>query len=93
MNMGYKNGLTQDTDKTPWRDGEPSTWEANRRRALLYVDSTKVQERYLCGPRLATRLSGAAREAILHKRRGRLPQANGAERLLITLRRSVRKPR
>ena len=50
--------------KVPGWDGDPKTWRTYRRKAIQYVEGTKRQDRYLCGPRLEARLTGRAEVAV-----------------------------
>ena len=73
----------------PSWDGNPSTFLTYEKKALLYKETTKKSERYLCGPRLETRLQGKAAAATERCRTGWLSDEGGVERLLNYLRTKV----
>ena len=73
--------------KVPGWDGDPKTWRTYRRRALQYQEGTKWQDRYLCGPRLESRLTGRAEVAVERCRSGWLSRSDGVDRLLAWLER------
>ena len=52
----------------------------------------QVENRYLCGPRLASELTGAAKAAIANKRRGWLSIPDGVGKLLKCLREMMSEP-
>ena len=79
-------------DGVPSWDGEPSTWTEYRRAALLFVESTKWSNRYLCGPRLATELSGPAKASIAGKKPTWLSREDGMQRLLTHLQTAISEP-
>ena len=79
-------------DGVPTWSGEPATWEEYRRAALLYVQATKWESRYLCGPRLAAELSGAAKAAVTNKKASWLASDDGVQRLLRHLQEVVSEP-
>ena len=66
----------------PTWDGDPSTWTTYRTSALLFVESTKWENRYVCGPRLASELTGPAKASIASKKPTWLSHENGVARLL-----------
>ena len=45
-------------------DGEADTYFSCARRARQYVEGTKLQERYLCGPRLEAQLPGRVESVV-----------------------------
>jgi len=73
----------------PSWDGNPSTFLVYARRARKYLETTKRSERYLCGPRLESRLTGKVEAATERCRGGWLSDDNGVERLLAYLREKV----
>ena len=79
-------------DGVPTWSGDPATWEEYRRAALLYVQATKWENRYLCGPRLASELTGAAKAAITNKKASWLACDDGVARLLRHLQEVVSEP-
>ena len=76
----------------PTWDGDPSTWTTYRRSALLFVESTKWENRYLCGPRLASELTGPAKASIASKKPTWLSHENGVARLLKHLQEVISEP-
>ena len=58
----------------------------------MYEETVKWESRYLCGPRLAAELTGAAKAAIANKKRGWLSQQDCVMKLLRCLRESVSEP-
>ena len=56
-----------------------------KRKARRYLEATKRQERYLCGPRLESRLTHKAETAVERCRPGWLSDDDGVERLLAFL--------
>ena len=50
--------------RLPGWDGEADTYFSYTRRARQFVEGTKIQERYLCGPRLEAQLTGRAESAV-----------------------------
>ena len=46
------------SSRIPGWDGEADTYFSYARRARQFVEGTKIQERYLCGPRLEAQLTG-----------------------------------
>ena len=84
--------MTRGKDNIPGWDGSPATWDEYRRAAFAYEETVKYENRYLCGPRLATELSGAAKAAISNKRRGWLSYVDGVERLVQCLRQTMSEP-
>ena len=68
--------------RVPSWDGDPKTWRAYRTKALTYQESTKWQDRYLCGPRLEGRLTGRAETAVERCKPGWLSYKDGVNRLL-----------
>lgn len=58
----------------------------------MYEDTVKWESRYLCGPRLASELTGAAKAAISNKKRGWLSTTNGVAKLLNCLRETMSEP-
>ena len=79
-------------DGVPTWSGDPSTWDEYRRAALLFVETTKWSNRYLCGPRLAAELSGAAKASIVGKKSTWLSHDKGVHRLLQHLQEAISEP-
>lgn len=84
--------VTKGKDNIPGWDGNPATWTEYRKAAQLYEETVKWESRYLCGPRLAAELSGAAKAAISNKKKGWLSHSNGVDKLLRCLRSSMSEP-
>ena len=66
----------------PSWDGDPKGWRAYRRKALNFLESTKWQDRYLCGPRLENQLTGRAETAVERCRPGWLSHKDGVWTLI-----------
>ena len=73
--------------KVPGGDGDPKTWHTYKRKALQYQESTKREDRYLCGPRLEARLTARAETAVERCKPGWLSRPDGVERLMAWLER------
>ena len=71
---------------------DPATWAEYRRAALLFVETTKWSNRYLCGPRLASELTGPAKASIVSKKSTWLSHENGVSRLLKHLEQAISQP-
>ena len=84
--------VTRGEDGVPSWDGNPSTWTEYRRAAYMYEETVKWENRYLCGPRLASELTGAAKATIANKRRGWLSIPDGVGKLLKCLREMMSEP-
>ena len=84
--------VTRSRDGVPGWNGDPSSWLEYRRAALWYVEATKWENRYLCGPRLATELSGSARASIANKKPQWLSHEQGVHRLLKHLQVTISEP-
>ena len=67
-------------------NGEADTHFSYARRARQFVEGTKIQERYLCGPRLEAQLTGRAESAVEGCRPSWLSTEHGVETLLRFLR-------
>ena len=61
---------------------EKPTHFSYARRARQFVEGTKIQERYLCGPGLEAQLTGRAESAVEGCRPGWLSTEHGVETLL-----------
>lgn len=84
--------VTKGKDNIPSWDGNPSTWVEYRQAAFMYEETVKWENRYLCGPRLAAELSGAARVVLANKKRGWLSTQDGVAKLLRCLREAMSEP-
>lgn len=84
--------VTRGKDNVPSWDGNPASWTEYRKAAFMYEETVKWENRYLCGPRLAAELSGAARAAIANKKRGWLSVQDGVAKLLRCLRTTMSEP-
>ena len=73
-------GADDGKQKIPTWDGDPKSWRTYQERALQYCESTKKQERYLCGPRLEVRLTGRAEAVVERCKVGWLSHDNGVEK-------------
>eukprot|EP00959_Pyramimonas_sp_CCMP1952_P454504 9470007-Pyramimonas_sp.AAC.1 len=73
----------------PTWNGSAATWERYQQNVMNYVDGTKWEDRYLCGPRLVARLSGPAATACIGRPRGWLSSMWGADKLLEHLQQTV----
>ncbi len=84
--------VTRGKDNIPSWDGNPSTWVEYRQAAFMYEETVKWESRYLCGPRLAAELTGAARVVLANKKRGWLSTQDGVAKLLRCLREAMSEP-
>lgn len=84
--------VTRSKDGIPSWDGTPSSWSEYRKAAYSYEETVKWESRYLCGPRLAVELTGAAKMALANKKRGWLSTQDGVDRLLNCLRETMAEP-
>ena len=75
--------------RVPEWNGLSDGFEVYKEEVKWFVESTKYQDRYLCGPRLVRGLSGAAKAAVENKREGWLSKPNGAAILVAYLHRKV----
>ena len=66
----------------PTWNGSASTWGKYQQDVMNYVDGTRWGDQYLCGPRLVSKLSGAAATACIGRPRGWLSHKWGADTLL-----------
>lgn len=84
--------VTRTRDGVPGWSGDPSTWIEFKQAARLYMASTKVENRYTCGPKIAAELTGAAKTAITGKKSTWLSDSNGVEVLLQFLQQTIGEP-
>ena len=84
--------VTRTRDGVPGWSGDPSTWLAFKQSAKLFVASTKYENRYTCGPKIAAELTGAAKTAITGKKSSWLSDESGAEKLLNYLQTTIGEP-
>ena len=81
----YTTGDAGDRERSsciPGRDGEADTYFSYTKFDQQYVERTKIQERYLCRPRLEAPLFGRAESAVEVSRPGWLSQQHGVATLL-----------
>ena len=84
--------MSRNREGVPGWNGDPSSWLEFKQAARLFVASTKYENRYTCGPKIAAELTGAAKTAITGKRSTWLSEPQGAERLLEFLQQSIGEP-
>eukprot|EP00439_Symbiodinium_sp_Y106_P000321 s5476_g1.t1 len=85
-------GASKTKEGVPMWNGDPSLYQDFEEAALLWVQSVAVQKRYLCGPRLAAELGGAAKRLVVGKRADWLSHNDGVNVLLQHLRSSLGRP-
>ena len=74
------------TSRIPGWHGDADTYFFYARRARQFVEGTKTQELYLCGPRLEAQLTGKPESAVEGCRPVWLSQEHGVKTLLSFLR-------
>ena len=79
-------------DGIPTWDGSASTYQAYEEQVLVWEQGIKYENRYLCGPRLAGELTGAAQRMIVGKPPTWVSFNGGVEVFLRHLRESLGKP-
>ena len=82
-----------DKVKIPCWDGDITTFDQFAEDTFWYVEGTDVSKRYLCGPRIAARLTNDAETALGTRKRktGWLSRSDGAFKLLDFLKTRVAK--
>ncbi|CAE7864958.1 GIP [Symbiodinium microadriaticum] len=60
-------GSNRSKDGVPSWDGNATTFQAYEEQVLVWEQGVKYENRYLCGPRLAAELTGAAQRMIVGK--------------------------
>ena len=85
------NKMDKDNDQKgiPSWDGTEDTFDTFEVECYQYRDTVEYGKRYLCGPRIARRLSGKAAVALLGRPQGWLNRADGVEVLIKFLRSKV----
>ena len=78
-----------DTKGSPSWDGATDTFDIFEAECYQYRDTVESGKRYLCGPRIAQKLTGKAAVALLDRPQGWLNRKDGVETLLRFLRRKV----
>ena len=73
----------------PTWNGGAGTWEPSEQDVMNYADGTWWEDRYLRGPRLVAKLTGAAATACIGRPRGWLSSKWGADILLEYLQKNV----
>ena len=77
------------TKGIPSWDGAEDTLDTLEVECYQYRDTVEYGKRYLCGPRIARKLTGKSAVALLGRPQGWLNRNGGVETLLQFLRRSV----
>ena len=87
------------TSDSAGKEGGPPSWNGDaasfqeyEESCLLWEQSVAWEKRYLCGPRLAAQLSGAAKRYVAGRHPSWLAHVRGVEDLLAHLRTSLGKP-
>ena len=78
--------------KIPSWDGSADAFQSYCEAALLYEQTTKIQDRYLAAPRLIGELQGAAKRLVVGQRPDWVSFNGGVSHLLQHLRRCLGKP-
>ena len=86
------SGTGRAKDGVPSWDGNPTSYQEYEESALLWEQSVAMQKRYLCGPRLAAELTGAAKRLVAGRHPEWLSHNDGVRRLTEHLRTSLGKP-
>ena len=76
----------------PSWNGDAASFQEFEEACLLWEQSVAWEKRYLCGPRLAAQLSGAAKRYVAGRHPSWLAHVRGVEDLLAHLRSSLGKP-
>ena len=79
-------------DGAPSWDGNPASYQEYEESALLWEQSMAFGKRYLCGPKLAAKLTGAAKRLVAGRPADWLSHPDGVRRLMNHLRTSLGKP-
>ena len=79
-------------DGAPSWDGNPASYQEYEESRLLWEQSMAFGKRYLCGPKLAAELTGAAKRLVAGRPADWLSHPDGVRRLMDHLRTSLGKP-
>ncbi|CAK8989763.1 unnamed protein product [Durusdinium trenchii] len=83
---GNQGAILKNRDGVPVWSGDSSTFEEFVEACLLYEQTVVKEKRYLCGPRIASELSGSARRILIGKSADWLSFDGGVRRLVAALR-------
>ena len=86
------SGSGRAREGVPSWDGNPGSFQEYEESSLLWEQSVAFQKRYLCGPRLAAELTGAARRLVSGRSPDWLSDNDGVKRLMAHLRQCLGKP-
>ena len=84
--------LSKSKEGVPAWDGSSDTFQSYSEAAQLYEQSVPYHKRYLCGPKLQSELTGAAKRLVVGQRPDWISFSGGVETLLSHLRRCLGKP-
>ena len=83
---GNQGMIQKNRDGVPMWSGDTSTFEEFVEACLLYEQTVVKEKRYLCGPRIASELSGSARRILIGRSADWLSFDGGVRRLVAALR-------
>ena len=86
------SATSKNKEGIPSWNGAAESFQAYQEAALLYEQTTPIQKRYLCGPKLQSALEGAALRLVVGKRPDWLSDDHGVTRLLEHLRKGLGRP-
>ena len=78
-------------EQVPVWNGNEASLDHFATECHQYVDTVEYKKRYLCGPRVARKLTGKAKTALIGRRPGWLNNDEGVTKLLDLLRGKVLK--
>ena len=84
--MSGEGVISRSKDGIPQWDGDSASFSRYEEEALLWQESIAWQKRYMCGPRLISELTGAAKRMIIDKPANWVSYNGGVEVLLGHLR-------
>ena len=83
---GSREAIPRNRDGVPMWSGDPALLEEFAEACLRYEQTVVREKRYLCGPRIASELSGPAKRVLLGRPADWLSYDGGVRRLLEELR-------
>ena len=90
--MSEREAIKRSKDGVPSWDGDAKTFQEYEEVALMWEQGVAHHKRDLCGPRLISELTGAARRFIIGKKADWVSYNGGVQKLLGHLRANLGLP-